>query len=144
MTRARLSTDQIFYLSGVAAVPWAEVGAIALGSIILLIGRLIPASSSPDLATFLIALGGLAIVFGLPLGVAQIDSKLWDFIYVLVGAAITGVLIALPSGPVLFLGFLFYLGPPLLLAGASTGLRRCLVRYRITNSFIRERRHAGA
>lgn len=144
MTRARLSTDQIFYLSGVAAVPWAEVGAIALGSIILLIGRLIPASSSPDLATFLIALGGLAIVFGLPLGVAQIDSKLWDFIYVLVGAAITGVLIALPSGPVLFLGFLFYLGPPLLLAGASTGLRRCLVRHRITNSFIRERRHAGA
>ncbi|GAB2497042.1 hypothetical protein CATRI_05975 [Corynebacterium atrinae] len=130
--------DQILYLSGVAAVPWAEIGAIAVGFVILLKGQLVPDDSSPEPANFLIALGALAIFFGLPLGVTQIDSKLWDFVYVLLGAAITGVLIALPPGPVMFLGFLFYLGPPLLLAGASTGLRRCLVRHRIQKSFIKK------
>ncbi|MDO5513441.1 hypothetical protein, partial [Corynebacterium sp.] len=110
-------TDQLLILSGLPAVPWPEIALIVAG---LLLGMELP-----------VIVGALALVAGLLLGMAQLDTTIWDFIILGLGVAATAVLLAVPPGPVMFMGLLIIVGPALLVAGGSATLRRYLARRRV-------------
>lgn len=85
----------------------------------LLILSGLPAVPCPEIAL---------IVVGLLLGMAQLDTTIWDFVILGLGVAATAVLLAVPPGPVMLMGLLIVVGPALLVAGGSAALRRYLAR----------------